>query len=779
MGAGAIVPAGEGRTIFVLPWLGQTLIGTTDTDHDGDADHVRPSEDEIAYLLDAVNAFFATSLDAGRPRRRLRGRAAADLDRRPAQVGRHLAQGRALRDLERDDHDHRRQAHDLAADGQADRRPDRRARRLRRARAARTRSRSGWRSRRRISCAAPEAAREQLAGRYGHLAHDVLRSPRAARAGRADRRPAAPTCWPRSPTPPGASRRARSATCCCAAPGSALTAARGCSRPARGAIERVAARDGGGARLGRGAPRARGSSLPRGGRAEGILPARNRLTFGAAVLGLRRLDPAEPLRPGVALPRRLIVLLIAASCSSRPRPRTPAGSRRRRSTARTPTWSSVGNVDLARDGAGAVAYLRSDGGVPHAFVARLSGGAWRRAGARRLRRPARRPRSRSRSATATGSRSPGSPDGNVYANVAPGGDTPGRSRAGRQIGGPGAASTRHRPRRQRRRLRGLGAGRQRRAPRACRTRRGRRVAAPLDVDPALEAGHRRAAPAGRGLGRGLRRRDLGRAARRTARTRVWARRITGLNLSARPAGPDARRRRPRRLAGHRHRGRRLVRLGRVPAGPRRRLAHGRAAAGRLAVRGARGRSTAASRPTSRAVDMSGARASATRSRRPPAARRSSARWLDHDHFQPAGGSTAATASRRPSRRSPRTDRDDIAIAWRDGRRRQRGRARPLQGRRRARSAPRVHGLAPGARPGRRPRRVRSAATASATSRSRWSRARRARATLTVGGLRPPAGRAVHRVLGDLQAQDAARAALAAGPRPVGRADLPRASWTAC
>ena len=42
MAAGAIVPAGEGRTIFVLPWLGQTLIGTTDTDHDGDADHVQP-----------------------------------------------------------------------------------------------------------------------------------------------------------------------------------------------------------------------------------------------------------------------------------------------------------------------------------------------------------------------------------------------------------------------------------------------------------------------------------------------------------------------------------------------------------------------------------------------------------------------------------------------------------------------------------------------------------------------------------------------------------------
>jgi hypothetical protein len=38
---------------------------------------------------------------------------------------------------------------------------------------------------------------------------------------------------------------------------------------------------------------------------------------------------------------------------------------------------SVGNVDIARDGAGAVAYLRKEVGVPHAFVQRLFGGAWR------------------------------------------------------------------------------------------------------------------------------------------------------------------------------------------------------------------------------------------------------------------------------------------------------------------------------------------------------------------------------------------------------------------
>ena len=65
MVAGAIAPAGGGRTIFVLPWLGQTLIGTTDNDYEGDLERVRPSAEDVEYLLDAVNAFFATSLEAG------------------------------------------------------------------------------------------------------------------------------------------------------------------------------------------------------------------------------------------------------------------------------------------------------------------------------------------------------------------------------------------------------------------------------------------------------------------------------------------------------------------------------------------------------------------------------------------------------------------------------------------------------------------------------------------------------------------------------------------
>jgi len=61
---GVISPAPGGRMIFVLPWLGQTLIGTTDNDYEGDIDHVRPADEDVAYLLEAVNAFFATDLVA-------------------------------------------------------------------------------------------------------------------------------------------------------------------------------------------------------------------------------------------------------------------------------------------------------------------------------------------------------------------------------------------------------------------------------------------------------------------------------------------------------------------------------------------------------------------------------------------------------------------------------------------------------------------------------------------------------------------------------------------
>jgi glycerol-3-phosphate dehydrogenase len=63
--AACIVPAGEGRAIFALPWYGRTLVGTTDNDYDGDIDRPQPASADVEYLLDAVNAFFDVSLGAG------------------------------------------------------------------------------------------------------------------------------------------------------------------------------------------------------------------------------------------------------------------------------------------------------------------------------------------------------------------------------------------------------------------------------------------------------------------------------------------------------------------------------------------------------------------------------------------------------------------------------------------------------------------------------------------------------------------------------------------
>ena len=74
------------------------------------------------------------------------------------------------------------------------------------------------------------------------------------------------------------------------------------------------------------------------------------------------------------MPRRLIVLLTAALVL------VPAASAHADWFPAQPVdgpndlVQSVGNVDVARDGNGAVAYIRADGGVPHAFVSRLVGG---------------------------------------------------------------------------------------------------------------------------------------------------------------------------------------------------------------------------------------------------------------------------------------------------------------------------------------------------------------------------------------------------------------------
>jgi glycerol-3-phosphate dehydrogenase len=45
----------DGRIFLAMPWHGCTLLGTTDTDYDGDPDLVEPDRSEMEYLLRAIN----------------------------------------------------------------------------------------------------------------------------------------------------------------------------------------------------------------------------------------------------------------------------------------------------------------------------------------------------------------------------------------------------------------------------------------------------------------------------------------------------------------------------------------------------------------------------------------------------------------------------------------------------------------------------------------------------------------------------------------------------
>ena len=48
----------DGRPIFIIPWNGQYLIGTTDIRFDGELSEIRASKDEIEYLLAETNRVF-------------------------------------------------------------------------------------------------------------------------------------------------------------------------------------------------------------------------------------------------------------------------------------------------------------------------------------------------------------------------------------------------------------------------------------------------------------------------------------------------------------------------------------------------------------------------------------------------------------------------------------------------------------------------------------------------------------------------------------------------
>ncbi|MBI3570288.1 MAG: FAD-dependent oxidoreductase [Gammaproteobacteria bacterium] len=51
----------DGRAVFVMPWKGNTLIGTTETPYDGDPGAVRARPDEIAYLQETWQHYFPNS----------------------------------------------------------------------------------------------------------------------------------------------------------------------------------------------------------------------------------------------------------------------------------------------------------------------------------------------------------------------------------------------------------------------------------------------------------------------------------------------------------------------------------------------------------------------------------------------------------------------------------------------------------------------------------------------------------------------------------------------
>src|SRR5262249_26048913 len=48
----------DGRVLFVIPWMGKTLIGTTDTHSEVGPDGLTVTPEEIMYLLEAHNHYF-------------------------------------------------------------------------------------------------------------------------------------------------------------------------------------------------------------------------------------------------------------------------------------------------------------------------------------------------------------------------------------------------------------------------------------------------------------------------------------------------------------------------------------------------------------------------------------------------------------------------------------------------------------------------------------------------------------------------------------------------
>jgi glycerol-3-phosphate dehydrogenase len=56
----------DGRAVFVMPWHGATLIGTTETPYHGDAGKVQPLPAEEEYLLAVAHHYFPAFRNLGR-----------------------------------------------------------------------------------------------------------------------------------------------------------------------------------------------------------------------------------------------------------------------------------------------------------------------------------------------------------------------------------------------------------------------------------------------------------------------------------------------------------------------------------------------------------------------------------------------------------------------------------------------------------------------------------------------------------------------------------------
>jgi glycerol-3-phosphate dehydrogenase len=51
----------DGRPIFAIPWKRIVVLGTTDTDYDGDPDQIRVERSDVDYLLESFNYYFPTA----------------------------------------------------------------------------------------------------------------------------------------------------------------------------------------------------------------------------------------------------------------------------------------------------------------------------------------------------------------------------------------------------------------------------------------------------------------------------------------------------------------------------------------------------------------------------------------------------------------------------------------------------------------------------------------------------------------------------------------------